>query len=180
MSHPSSLEGRLIALSKQTGGIRPIVVGFMLRRLASKCANSRSLARLAPSFSPTQLGVSIPGGCEAAIHSARRFLESMPKDNVVVQLDFSNAFNSLHRLDMLQTMVNTVPELFPFCHSAYAKTSLLVYGQYTILSQEGPQQGDPIGPLLFCNTIQPLLASLTASSSSSSSSSFRISAPITT
>jgi len=106
---PSGLfGGRLIALSKKTGGIRPIVVGFTLRRLVSKCTNSHFLARLAPSFSPTQLGVSIPGGCEAAIHSARRFLETMPKDNVVVKLDFSNAFNSLHRLDMLQAIVNTL------------------------------------------------------------------------
>ena len=111
---------------------------------------------------PMQLGVGIPGGCKAAIHAARRFLETMPKDNVVVKLDFSNAFNSLHKLDMLQTIVNTAPELFPYCHSAYAKPSLLFYGQYTILSQEGSQQGDPIGPLLFCNTIQTLLASLTA------------------
>ena len=31
---------------------------------------------------------------------------------------------------------------------------------HTISSQEGPQQGDPLGPLLFCNTIQPLLLSL--------------------
>jgi len=28
------------------------------------------------------------------------------------------------------------------------------------MSQEGPQQGDPLGPLLFCNTIHPLLESL--------------------
>ena len=27
-------------------------------------------------------------------------------------------------------------------------------------SQECPQQGDPLGPLLFCNTIHPLLQSL--------------------
>jgi len=27
-------------------------------------------------------------------------------------------------------------------------------------SQEGAQQGDPIGPLLFCNTVHPLLSSL--------------------
>jgi len=29
-------------------------------------------------------------------------------------------------------------------------------------SEEGPQQGDPLGPLLFCNTIQRLLSSLNA------------------
>jgi len=28
------------------------------------------------------------------------------------------------------------------------------------MSNEGPQQGDPIGPLLFCTTIKPLLKSL--------------------
>jgi hypothetical protein len=30
------------------------------------------------------------------------------------------------------------------------------------MSNEGPQQGDPIGPLMFSNTVQPLLASLAA------------------
>ena len=32
--------GTLIALQKKTGGIRPIAVGYMLRRLAAKCANA--------------------------------------------------------------------------------------------------------------------------------------------
>ena len=32
----------------------------------------------------------------------------------------------------------------------------------TILSEEGTQQGDPLGPLLFSNTIHPLISSLTA------------------
>jgi len=36
----------------------------------------------------------------------------------------------------------------------------LFFGSHTILSEEGPQQGDPLGPLLFCNTVQPLLSSL--------------------
>ena len=36
--------GRLIALSsKKDGGIRPITVGYTLRRLAAKCANSHSI-----------------------------------------------------------------------------------------------------------------------------------------
>jgi len=37
---PVFFGGRLLALNKKTGGIRPIVIGFTLRRLASKCANS--------------------------------------------------------------------------------------------------------------------------------------------
>jgi len=30
----------------------------------------------------------------------------------------------------------------------------------TLMSQEGSQQGDPLGPLLFCHTIHPLLMAL--------------------
>ena len=78
------------------GGIRPIAIGFTLRRLSSKCANAYASSHLATFFRPTQLGVGTPGGCEAAVHSARRFLQTMPADHVLVKLDFSNAFNSLH------------------------------------------------------------------------------------
>ena len=28
------------------------------------------------------------------------------------------------------------------------------------MSQKGPQQGDPLGPMLFCNTVHPLLTSV--------------------
>ena len=30
------------------------------------------------------------------------------------------------------------------------------------MSEEGPQQGDPLGPLLFCSTIHPLITSLSS------------------
>ena len=61
---------------------------------------------------------------------------------------------------MPKSIADWVPELLPYCHSAYANPSVLYYGQYSIMSQEGPQQGDPLGPLLFCNTIHPQLESL--------------------
>ena len=159
---PIFFGGRLIALNKKSGGLRPIVVGFTLRRLVSKCANAYTAAQLASYFKPIQLGVGISGGCEAAVHSARRFLETLPADNVVVKLDFSNAFNSLHRSDMLQSVADRAPHLLSYCHSAYSNPSVLYYGQFVIMSQEGPQQGDPLGPLLFCNTIHPLIESLSS------------------
>ena len=49
--------------------------------------------------------VGTPGGCEAAVHATRRFVESMPDDHCVVKLDFSNAFNSLHRDVMLEAVL---------------------------------------------------------------------------
>jgi len=51
-------------------------------------------------------------------------------------------------------------QLFTYGHLAYSTASVLFYGQCNILSQEGHQQGNPLGPLLFCNSIHPLLASL--------------------
>jgi len=36
----------------------------------------------------------------------------MPDDHELVKLDFSNAFNSLHRHDMLLAVLNRVPELY--------------------------------------------------------------------
>ena len=72
--------GKLIALRKKDGGIRPIAVGCYWRRLTSKAANNRVMQSLAEDFSPLQLGVGVSEGCEAAVHAARRFLDNMRDD----------------------------------------------------------------------------------------------------
>ena len=71
---PVFFEGRLLALSKKSGDVRPIAIGFSLRRFASKCTNDFGSNRLKSYFHPHQVGVGIPGGCESAIHSAGWFL----------------------------------------------------------------------------------------------------------
>ena len=151
--------GRLIAISKKGGGIRPIVIGNTLRRLASKCASSFASEKLKAYFAPKQMGVAVSGGCEAAVHATRRYLAELPQDHVVVKLDFTNAFNCLDRSHMLQRVAEEVPEIYKFCHLAYDRPSTLQFGDYTILSQVGAQQGDPLGGLLFCLEIHPLLES---------------------
>ena len=59
--------GRLIALSKKQGGIRPITVGYVLRRIAAKCANHSVLESVSRGLLPRQLGVGIKGGIEANV-----------------------------------------------------------------------------------------------------------------
>ena len=61
----------LTALRKKDGGIRPIAVGNILRRLASKVANHFASHKVANFLRPFQLGVSVKNACEAAVHSAR-------------------------------------------------------------------------------------------------------------
>ena len=150
---PVLFGGNLIALEKKSGGIRPIAVGYTLRRIAAKCANCYATKQLAGYFNPIQLGVGTPGGSEAAVHATRRFIQAMPEGYVVAKIDFCNAFNSLRRDLMLHSVHSTVPGIYRFCHLCYNNPSILMFDDRTILSQEGPHQGDPLGSLLFCLSI---------------------------
>lgn len=152
--------GNLLAVQKKDGGIRPIAIGYTWRRLAAKCANAYVVGKMAAVLAPLQLGVGVPGGAEAAIHATRRYVSTMPDSHVVVKLDFTNAFNTLRRDCMLEAVASEVPELYRFVYASYAVEPILDYGAGTVRSREGPQQGDPLGPLEFCVTIQPLLKRL--------------------
>ena len=78
----------------------------------------------------------------------------------MIKLDFSNAFNCLNRDSMLESTKQLVPEIYSFYLSSYSYDNVLEFGSRQILSQEGIQKGDPLGPLLFCLTIHPILREL--------------------
>ena len=61
----------LTALRKKVGGIRPIAVGNILRRISSKVANHFASHKFSNFLRTVQLGVSVKNACEAAVHSAR-------------------------------------------------------------------------------------------------------------
>ena len=60
----------LVALSKKSGGVRPIAVGCTLRRLVAKVACNLVAADMANLLAPRQLGYGVCGGSEAAVHAA--------------------------------------------------------------------------------------------------------------
>jgi len=111
-------------------------------------------------FHPSQLGVGVTGGCEAAVHATRRFLTNMPDNFVVVNIDLSNAFNYIRRDSVLAAVSASIHAIYRLYCLANQHTSILQYGQRTITSEGGVQQGDPLGSLLFRLTVQPLLFSL--------------------
>ena len=151
--------GRLVALQKKDGGIRPIAVGYTLRRLAAKCANAYVIKRRSDELKPIQVGVGVDGGAEAAVHATRRLLHHLPDDHVFVKLDFTNAFNSIRRDLILQSIAEKTPELYRFIYASLACNSKLTFSGETVISAEGSQQGDPLGSLEFCEAIQSTLLS---------------------
>lgn len=151
----------LCALNKKQGGIRPIAVGYTFRRLAAKLGCNLVREHVADMFCPIQMGFGIKAGCEAIIHAVRTFLSSnINLGKVFLKIDFINAFNSIERDDMLREVFQHTPKLYPLLWQCYATPSLLFFGDSTILSQVGAQQGDPCGPLIFCLVIHSLISKL--------------------
>lgn len=52
------------------------------------------------------------------------------------------------------------PTIFPYLWQCYSSPSLLFYGYFILISQNGAQQGDSCGPLLFSSAIQFVINAL--------------------
>jgi len=64
---------------------------------------------------------------------------------------------------ILDAVAAKTPEICGLIYSVYSCEPVLIFGNYQILAREGAQRGDPLGPLVFCEAIQPLFPSLQSS-----------------
>ena len=104
-----------------------------------KYANAHVIKSRSEALQPIHVGVGVLGGAEAAIHAMRRLVSTMPDDHVIVKLDFANAYNSVRRDAVLETVADKMPKLYPFKHSSLACCPKLTYDIYIIESAEGSQ-----------------------------------------
>ncbi|XP_063366199.1 uncharacterized protein LOC134654659 [Cydia amplana] len=151
----------LIALTKKDGGVRPIAVGSTFRRLASKIAVRYILAKLQKIFEPVQLGFGVRGGCEAAVHALRSYLEA-GQCEVLLKIDVKNAFNSLNRDILLSEVKSHIPEIYNYLLHCYGDPSKLMYHSHELSSEVGCQQGDPLGPAIFSLGINQIIKNLSS------------------
>ena len=147
-------------LLKKNNGVRPIAISNTLRRIASKIVAKLSLKCLEKRFSGRQLGIGTRSGCEIAVHKTREFI-TLNENQTIVKIDFKNAFNTLNRNIFLKDVMKNVQIAAPFIEAAYSKASFLLFNDEVILSEEGVQQGDPLGPLIFCLSLQSVIDKLT-------------------
>ena len=92
------------------------------------------------------------------MHTARAWTTRSSSDQSkgLIKLDFSNAFNCIDREKVLQRTLAHFPQLARWAQWCYGRHSNLVFGSYTLNSECGVQQGDPLGPLLFATATQEL------------------------
>ena len=149
----------LSALKKKDGGTRPVASGEVIRRLVAKCLCIESRERARVFFAPHQFGVACPNGTERVIHRTRAaFLaHAADPDFVILKVDLRNAFNCVSRKAFLDLCRRHFPELEAWAGWCYEDPSSLWYDVWEFPSDEGVQQGDPLGPLLFSLVVDELV-----------------------
>ena len=152
--------------NSSSGGVRPIAVGEIFRRLASRLCCQFARPFLSDFFLPFgQVGVGIPGGLEAAIHAVRHSLSQFGNDEplALLKIDMKNAFNECNRSAFLDGVCKEFPEISPWVYWCYSQPAELRFGHRRILASTGVQQGDPLGPLLFSLVLVQFLRSISFS-----------------
>ena len=149
----------LTPLLKPDGGIRPIAVGTIWRRLVSKVAMKGVGKVMAKYLNDFQFYVKVSGGAEAILHSVNRVLNLRHGDGslTLLTVDFSNAFNLVDRSELLREVRLRCPSISLWVEFLYGQTARLYLGDGHIMSAIGVQQGDPLGPLLFALILHPLI-----------------------
>jgi len=104
-----------------------------------------------------QYGVCCQFGIEKVSHKVKLLHELRP-DLDTITVDFSNAFNSISRHVIANSLIKHFPQLLGYFRSFYLSVPPLLFysssntsedSSHFIRSFEGVQQGDVLGPLLF-------------------------------
>ena len=133
---------RLIPLTKNGGGTRPIGIGECFRRVISKAVIRTIKMDIKEAAGKVQLAAGQLGGVEAAVHSLCDKFRSDECEGVIL-LDAVNAFNNLNRKMALKNVSFYCPDLSTFLGNIYGSPRQLFAGDDILHSAEGATQGDP-------------------------------------
>ena len=119
------LAGRLIPLDKKGGGIRPIGIGEVLRRIIAKSVSSVLRDDIQRAAGTLQTCSGIEAGIEGAIHAMRETFELKTSEGMLL-VDATNAFNNLNRDAALNNVRQVCPPFSQFLNNCYQSKSRLL------------------------------------------------------
>jgi hypothetical protein len=163
------ISSRLLAISKDDpNSIRPIAIGEVFIRIVGKLIALYLLGLegvLTALHNSSQFGVGVKGGNEVIAHSltiAYQHIAAINDEYSIISIDNSNAFNTICRKAILDSILEHCPCLAVFYLWMYGESSNLYdgHGKFICHSATGVRQGDPLGPLLFALGIAPILTKL--------------------
>ena len=129
--------GRLVAVAKDSGGVRAVGIKTCLGRLQLRYVLSKMKMEVQTLLrSVGQYGVGVRGGMDAIIHAVQLALEAQPED-MLVSLDMKAAFQFASRAEAMRSIESELP--------AFTESFLLHYGSvnqmiYTYVDTDGRVQ----------------------------------------
>ncbi|CAB1109091.1 unnamed protein product [Ectocarpus sp. CCAP 1310/34] len=156
-------QSSLIALGEKC---RPVCIGMTWRRLIAAGTVREWKPKLEEIFREAdQFGVAVAGGVEQVAMDAQLVHQT---GHWVVQTDCSNAFNTGKRTAIMAQAAKNVPDLVGYIARCYDEIpAKAIYTmdsgeRRTIECKSGVQQGDGMGPPLFCFILVPIVLKLRA------------------
>ena len=150
---------RLIPLDKNPG-LRPIGIGEVLRRIMGKAVMIVLKPDVLEATGYEQLCAGIEAGCEAGVHTVKDLFD-LEDTHGFIQVDASNAFNTINRSVLLRNVEIICPEVSLYMSNLYAlRARLFITGGEEIRSNEGTTQGDPTAMSMYALAIMPLLETI--------------------
>jgi hypothetical protein len=160
---PAFRDNVLCPLPKGEQDIRPIGMGALYRKIASKILEQYGKTFSAQHFGAVQDAFK-PDAIANIVHAFNFRMQEHPEHTVWL-MDAENAFNRGNRYLFLHETLEHCKFMFPFMRLMYNDESQgfvcgLKDGIEGVTSSEGFHQGDVLGTWAFCMTIQPLLNGL--------------------
>ena len=146
-----------IPLRKGAAGddVRPILIGEALLSVPAACLKSITQKAAVKLLLPMQVGVGVAGAAEMMVLEARALAKLYPAD-AFCSLDMVNAFGEVSRAEVMEELLEVLPELAPFVLQLWGEEGTPIHvaagaGDWQrITIMDGLFQGHALSSLLFC------------------------------